>query len=72
MNNPLKELFCFSNPRTPLEDSFFGFQVDKLMNAIPGEARIKIAVYDHEEGQVRDKPSNLFHLSVSQFIWYVI
>ena len=41
------------------------------MNAIPGEARIKIAVYDHEEGQVRDKPSNLFHLSVSQFIWYV-
>lgn len=52
-DNPLSSVQrSESNPRTPLEDSFFGFQVDKLMNAIPGEARIKVAVYDRGEGQV--------------------
>lgn len=41
-----------SAPRTPIDDSVIGFQVDKLINAIQGEARIKITVYEHEQGQV--------------------
>ena len=42
-----------SAPRTPLEQSVLGFQVDKLIDAIPGEAKIKITVYEHDQGQVR-------------------
>ena len=30
-----------------------GFQVDKLIDAIQGEARIKITVYEHDQGQVK-------------------
>ncbi|KAM7426567.1 Coiled-coil domain-containing protein 17 [Porites harrisoni] len=41
-----------SAPRTPIEDSVVGFQVDKLVNAIRGESRIKITVYEHDQGQV--------------------
>ena len=43
---------CFSAPKTPIEDSVVGFQVDKLANAIRGESRIKITVYEHDQGQV--------------------
>ena len=42
-----------SAPRTPLEESVLGFQVDKLIDAIQGEAKIKITVYEHDQGQVR-------------------
>ena len=42
-----------SAPRTPLEESILGFQVDKLIDAIQGEAKIKITVYEHDQGQVR-------------------
>lgn len=42
----------FSAPKTPIEDSVVGFQVDKLINAIRGETRIKITVYEHDQGQV--------------------
>ena len=42
-----------SVPRTPLEESILGFQVDKLIDAIQGEAKIKITVYEHDQGQVR-------------------
>ena len=45
-------LLCCSAPRTPVDDSVVGFQVDKLMNVIQGEAKIKITVYEHEQGQV--------------------
>lgn len=41
-----------SVPRTPLDESVVGFQVDQLIDAIQGEARIKITVYEHGEGQV--------------------
>lgn len=48
--------FCltiyYSVPRTPLDESVVGFQVDQLIDAIQGEARIKITVYEHGEGQV--------------------
>ena len=44
-------LLC-SAPRTPRDDPVIGFQVDKLVNAIRGEAKIKITVYEHEQGQV--------------------
>lgn len=44
-------LLC-SAPRTPLDDPVIGFQVDKLINAIRGEAKIKITVYEHDQGQV--------------------
>ena len=43
---------CFSAPKTPIEDSVVGFQVDKLVNAIRGDSRIKITVYEHDQGQV--------------------
>ena len=43
---------CFSAPKTPIEDSVVGFQVDKLVNGIRGESRIKITVYEHDQGQV--------------------
>ena len=42
-----------SVPRTPLAESILGFQVDKLIDAIQGEAKIKITVYEHDQGQVR-------------------
>ena len=44
----------FSAPRTPLDESIVGFQVDQLIDAIQGEAKIKITVYEHDQGQVRD------------------
>lgn len=47
-----------STPRTPLEKSVVGFQVDKLMNAIPGEAKIKITVYEHEQGEMLKSENN--------------
>jgi len=43
-----------SAPRTPLDESILGFQVDQLTDAIQGEAKIKITVYEHDQGQVRD------------------
>lgn len=46
-------------PRTPLEESILGFQVDKLIDAIQGEAKIKITVYEHDQGQVLKADNNI-------------
>ena len=51
-NNYFYMFKCFSAPKTPIEDSVVGFQVDKLVNAIRGDSRIKITVYEHDQGQV--------------------
>lgn len=48
-----------SVPRTPLDESVVGFQVDQLIDAIQGEARIKITVYEHGEGQVLKGDNNI-------------
>lgn len=57
-----------SAPRTPLEESIIGFQVDKLIDAIQGEAKIKITVYEHDQGQVRGSKTinQSFIRSISQ------